>query len=71
MSYLRRVENKGVTMSSLLKSRKFWLAVFGVIQVVVLNYFDVPDPIWQSIAALVGVLIGSIALEDAGRNVKL
>jgi hypothetical protein len=58
-------------MSSLLKSRKFWLAVFGVIQVVVLNYFDVPDPIWQSIAALVGVLIGSIALEDAGRNVKL
>ena len=58
-------------MSSLLKSRKFYLAVFVVIQVVVLNYFDVPDPIWQSIAALVGVLIGSIALEDAGRNVKL
>ena len=58
-------------MSSLLKSRKFWLAVFGVIQVVVLNYLQVPDEIWQSIAALVGVLIGSIALEDAGRNVKL
>ena len=58
-------------MSSLLKSRKFYLALFGVIQVVVLHYLQVPDEIWQSIAALVGVLIGSIALEDAGRNVKL
>lgn len=57
-------------MSSLLKSRKFYLAVFGVVQVVVLHYFNVPDEIWQSIAALVGVLIASIALEDAGRNVN-
>ena len=57
-------------MSSLLKSRKFYLAVFGVVQVVVLHYFNVPDEIWQSIAALVAVLIGSIALEDAGRNVN-
>ena len=65
------MENKGVTMSSLLKSRKFWLAVFACFQAVVLYYLQVPDPIWQSIAALVGVLIGSIALEDAGRNVKL
>lgn len=51
---------------SILKSRKFWLAVFGVIQAVVLNYLQVPEEIWQSIAALVGVLIASIALEDAG-----
>jgi hypothetical protein len=57
-------------MSSLLKSRKFWLSVFGIVQVVVLHYFNVPDEIWQSIAALVAVLIGSIALEDAGRNVN-
>ena len=50
------------------KSRKFWLAVFGVIQAVVLNYFAVPESVWQAIAAMVAVLIGSIALEDAGEK---
>jgi hypothetical protein len=53
-------------MSGLLKSRKFWLAVFGVIQAVVLFYFEVPEEIWQTIAALVAVVIGGIAIEDAG-----
>ena len=57
-------------MTTLLRSRKFWLAVFGVVQAVVLHYLQVPDEIWQSIAGLVAVLIGSIALEDAGRNVN-
>lgn len=57
-------------IKSLLKSRKFYLALFAVVQVVVLHYLNVPDEIWQAIAALVGVLIGSIALEDAGRNVN-
>lgn len=51
---------------SFLHSRKFWLAVFGVIQALVLHYFSVPDEIWQSIVALVMVLIASIAVEDAG-----
>ena len=53
-------------MLSLFKSRKFWLAVFGIVQVVVLHYFNVPDEIWQSIAGLVAVLIAGIAIEDAG-----
>ena len=55
-------------MSSLLYSRKFWLAVFGVIQAVVLHYLAVPEEIWQSIAGLVMVLIASIAIEDAGEK---
>ena len=55
-------------MTSLFKSRKFWLAVFGVVQVVVLHYFQVPDKIWQAIAGLVGVLIAGIAIEDAGEK---
>jgi len=55
-------------MAGLLKSRKFWLAVFGVIQAVVLFYFDVPEEIWQTIAALVAVLIAGIAVEDAGEK---
>ena len=55
-------------MADLLKSRKFWLAVFGVVQAVVLYYLDIPDDIWQTIAALVGVLIAGIAIEDAGEK---
>ncbi|OPZ42779.1 MAG: hypothetical protein BWY95_02310 [Bacteroidetes bacterium ADurb.BinA104] len=55
-------------MAGLLRSRKFWLAVFGVIQAVVLFYFEVPEEIWQTIAALVAVLIAGIAVEDAGEK---
>lgn len=51
---------------SILKSRKFWLAVFGVVQAVVLHYFQVPEAVWTAIAQLVAVLIAAIALEDAG-----
>lgn len=32
-------------MSTLLKSRKFWLAVFGVVQALVLHYLQVPEDI--------------------------
>jgi len=53
-------------MASLLKSRKFWLAVVGVLEVVVLDYLGVPANIWQAIAALIGVVITGIAIEDAG-----
>lgn len=50
---------------SLARSRKFWLAVFGVVQAIVFNYYgQVPDDLWQAITLLVGVLIASIAYED-------
>lgn len=55
-------------MTSLLYSRKFWLAVFGVVQAVVMFYFEIPEEIWQTIAALVMVLIAGIAVEDAGEK---
>ena len=61
------MEDKQV-MGGLLESRKFWLAVFGVVQAVVLYFFDVPETVWQSISMLVGVLIAGIALEDAGEK---
>ena len=51
-------------MKTLLYSRKFYLAVFGVVQVLVLHYLSIPDEIWQAIAALIAVLIASIAYED-------
>ena len=53
-----------------MKSRKFWLAVFGVAQAIVAHYLNIPDDIWQSIVALVIVLIGSIAVEDAALKVS-
>jgi len=55
-------------LKSLLYSRKFWLAVFAIVQSVVLHYLSVPDEIWQSVAGLVAVLIASIAIEDAGEK---
>lgn len=55
-------------LKSLLYSRKFWLSVFGVAQAVILHYLQVPEAIWQAIAALVGVLVASIAIEDAGEK---
>lgn len=54
----------------LLKSRKFWFCIAGILQTVVLHYFDVPKEIWQAIDALVAVLIAGIAIEDAGRNMN-
>lgn len=55
-------------LQALLRSRKFWLAVFGVIQAFVFHFLNVPDEIWQSIAGLVAVLISAIALEDAAEK---
>jgi hypothetical protein len=51
-------------LKSLLHSRKFWLAAFGVVQALVLQYLDVPDAVWQSICGLVMILIAGIAGED-------
>jgi len=55
-------------MNGLLKSRKFWLAVSGIAQALVLHYLQVPAEVWQSVVVLVGVLIASIAVEDAGQK---
>lgn len=59
-------------MNGLLKSRKFWLAVFAMVQAIVLHYLNVPDDIWQSITAMIMILIAAIATEDfAEKNNKL
>lgn len=51
-------------LSSLLHSRKVLVALFAVVQALVLEYLSIPDAVWQSIAALAGVLILSISYED-------
>lgn len=52
--------------SALLHSRKFWLAVFALVQTVLFQFVpDFPPTVWQAIDGVVAVLIASIALEDA------
>ena len=52
-------------VESLLRSRKFWLAVVGVVEVLVFHFVPgFPDVIWQAILALIVVLIGAIAAQD-------
>lgn len=56
-------------MASLLHSRKFWIAVFGLIQTILFQFVpDFPPAVWQSIDALVVVLITMIAFEDAAEK---
>lgn len=57
-------------MNGLLVSRKFWLAVFGVVQALVLHYLSVPEEIWQAITALVMALIATIAAEDVAHKLR-
>lgn len=58
------------TLNGLLKSRKFWLAVFGVFQSIFFEYVpDFPADVWQAIDALVVVVILSIAIEDAAKKI--
>lgn len=53
-------------LRNLVRSRKFWLAVFAVIQTIVFALWPGFNPqIWQAIDTLVVVLIGAIAYEDA------
>ena len=53
---------------SLLRSRKFLLAVFGLAQALVLHYLSVPQEIWQAVTLLIMVVIAGIAVEDAAEK---
>jgi predicted histidine transporter YuiF (NhaC family) len=54
---------------ALFKSRSFWLAVVAVVQTVVLYYFQVPQAIWLSINALIGVVIAALTVDDAAKAI--
>ena len=57
-------------LKALLQSRKFWLAFLGVISGAVMfaQGLITVDQLVELITTLVGVLIGSIALEDAAKK---
>lgn len=51
-------------MKTLVHSRKFWLAVWALVQTVTGHYVQLPVDIIIALDAVVLVLIGSIAYED-------
>lgn len=56
-------------MASLLRSRKFWLAMLALAQTIVFQFFpQFPQAVWQSIDGVLVVLIASIAAEDAAEK---
>ena len=56
-------------MSSLLHSRKFWLAVVALAQTVLFAFVpDFPQEVWEAINTVLLVLIAAIAAEDAAEK---
>lgn len=51
-------------LKNLFLSRKFLLALFAVVQTVVLHYAGMPPEIWAAVDIMIITLIGSIAYED-------
>jgi hypothetical protein len=55
--------------SGLLHSRKFWLAVVGLVQTILFQFVpDFPKEVWLSIDALLAIVIVGIAYEDGQAN---
>jgi len=59
-----------IVLTGLLKSKRFWIAVFGLIQIIISIYFHVDEKIWQSITVLVGILIAAYTMEDTAAALK-
>lgn len=51
-------------MNTIFKNPKFWLAVVGVIQSIILYYIKLPESIWLSIDVLIGVVIASLTADQ-------
>ena len=54
-----------MVLKTLLSSRKFWLAIAGVVTAIVSYYANVPPEVWAPIEVLMVTMIGAIAIEDA------
>ena len=55
-------------MDRLLKSRQFWTAVLALVQTIVLNYLHVPAEIWQSIDAILIIVIAMFTVENVAET---
>ena len=57
---------------SLVRSRKFWLALVAAAQTVVFTLLpDFPEEVWQAINVILLWLIGMIAVEDAAQKLRM
>lgn len=57
-------------LKALLRSRKVWLAIIGVVQTIVFTLLPDFDPaVWQAINVLLLAVIAGIAVEDAAEKV--
>ena len=56
-------------MERLLKSKAFWTAFVSVVAVVVMRYTAIPEEIWQSIAALLAVVISIFTVDDLEKGI--
>jgi Na+/H+ antiporter NhaD/arsenite permease-like protein len=56
-------------MEKLFKSKAFWTAFVSVFAVVVMRYTAIPEEIWQSIAALLAVVIGIFTVDDLEKGI--
>ena len=57
-------------MEKLLKSKAFWTAFVSVIAVVVMRYTAITEEVWQSIAALLAVVIGIFTIDDLEQGIR-
>jgi hypothetical protein len=53
---------------ALLRSRKFLLAIFGLIQALTMHYLSIPEEVWQATTALILAVIAGIAIEDGAEK---
>ena len=59
---------------SLLKSRKFWIAIVGILSVVLNESFGMDEvsvkSLSDAIVVIVGILIAAIAIEDSAEKIR-
>lgn len=57
-------------MDKLLRSKAFWTALVSTLAVVVMRYTAIPEEVWQSIAALLAVVIGIFTVDDLEQGIR-
>ena len=56
-------------MNTLLTSKAFWTALISVIAVLVMRYTAIPEEVWQSIAALLVVIVGLFTKDELEKGI--
>ncbi len=57
-------------MKKLLESKAFWTALISVIAVLIMRYTSIPEEVWQSIAALLAVVVGIFTADELEQGIR-